>query len=862
MFVYTLGDPDYFSPLERTLCVDDPATRFSATGMPESWSNNSRNVWVQWTPPGCVLPGQGWKVHVAARLDQARTVLEIVARVCREERVAFKHLASERIFIWMHHKHGPRSQSGKFCAIYPITVDAARNLMERLSKELDGFEGAYPLTNRRFPDSRVVSYRYGGFTHPPQVQPDGSYQPMLVDGTGTAVPDARPTRFVLPDGIEDPFHEDSDELADGPVSFGGYSFTTVLRHANGGGAYEAKNGAGRTVFIKEARGNNGYHWDRSTAVERLRNEHAVLEKLHAAIPGICPEPLDYFTYWEHEFLATEFIAGLSLWSWMVLNNPLITVNPSDEVVATYFATCERIVDELRTQLWRIHDAGYCFGDLNPHNVLLVDGHPRLIDFEAAGPIDGKRHAIGADGYRPADAKKLDGRYTDEFALSAIAQMLISPVHPVLTRNPDAAEHLLADASQIGHVSPTLWAIASRYRTRSTRPQLPTPDEVAEDPTGHLTRLRDATVAGLLAMAYERTKYPDDPPFPTSTWGWATNRLCVAHGTAGVLHALRVAGEPIDPDLVTDLRRGALADRDLPPGLLTGLAGIAWVLADLGHLDEAADLLDTAMEHPIIAENATFGEGVAGVAAANLALYGHTGDDRRLAKANELLAALLPDVTALLGPRQATGWQRGRVGIALALFYAGELCGEETLQRHGLRLLREELDRAEPGDAGGLLYRVSASDRRIEPYLATGSAGFAVVADRYLTRFGDEALAAARRESLRSCAVPMSVSAGLFNGTAGLGFALADHGHRGSPGHLAEAYGVGRGMFKYAVPFGEGRVRYLSGIDTRYRADLAGGSAGILLFVTKLLTDVPDPIFTLDGLLATVRTTQLAARQPA
>ncbi len=856
-FDFTLGDPDFYTPMERSVELDDPATRFAPTTLPAEWERTPQGIWTRWSPAGHRFPEQGWKVHVAARPDRAATVLDTVAAICAEQGVGFKHLATRRTFLWMHHKHGPRQQSGKFCALYPDGEDAARQLMEALRTALAGERGAYPLTDRRYRDSGVVAYRYGGFTTRSRLQADGTQQQVMLDTDGVEVPDLRRPEFTLPDGVVDPFAEAGPARDPGPVSFGGLTFDRVLRHSNGGGAYAASTTSGTPVFVKEARGDNGYHWDGSSATERLGHEYRVLTELHRIMPGIAPEPLHYFTHWEHEFLVTEFVPGRSLWTWMVLNNPLIMVRPDRARVESYFARCRSILSVLQDQLDRLRAAGYCFGDLNPHNILVDDDDvPRLIDFEAAGEITGKRFAIGTVGYVPPSGAT-DGPATDEYGLAGIAQMLVLTLHPVLERNPDAAEHLFADAGAVGPVPADVRELATRHRRLSARPVLPRPDEVVAHPHQHLRDLRDATVAGLHAMAGASAGHPDNPVFPTSSWGWATNRHCVEHGTAGVLHALRVAGEPIDPDLVDRFRRDALgAQDDLPPGLFVGSSGIAWVLADLGRIDEARTLLDRADRHRLTATGATLGEGAAGVALTHLALHGHTGDDRHLRRAHELLTGLPAgdgDLVPLLGRDEATGWRRGRIGIAQALFYAGELCADPALTRRGLALLHRDLDRAVTGD-NGLLFPVSARDRRIEPYLDVGSAGFALVTGRYLDAHADERLATAHADALVSCAVPMSVSAGLWNGTAGLGFALADHAHRTADRATHEAaLGNGRAMYKYAVPAAPGDVRYLSGIDTRFRADLAGGSAGILIFLARLLDGVTDAAFTLDALVERTRT---------
>jgi hypothetical protein len=116
----------------------------------------------------------------------------------------------------------------------------------------------------------------------------------------------------------------------------------------------------------------------------------------------------------------------------------------------------------------------------------------------------------------------------------------------------------------------------------------------------------------------------DRVYPAIAEAYSRNTICVGYGTAGVVHALGKSGLEVPREVAERLRRDALADADrLAPGLINGLAGIAWVPADRGHLEEAAHLLDLAQKHPIIEGCATYAEGSAGVALALASRYGHT-----------------------------------------------------------------------------------------------------------------------------------------------------------------------------------------------------------------------------------------------
>jgi serine/threonine protein kinase len=826
---YALVDRDFYAPLEPS----PGEAGYTPSRPPAGWVRHDEGMWTHWTPPDEPIAAQGWKVHVSARLARTQYVLDMVADVCAEYRVAFKHLRTEWLFLWLHHKHGPRSQSGKFCAAYPTDSAAALALMRALEAALADESGPFVLTDRRFGASKVVSYRYGAFRPRYRLRPDG-----------TEIIDQRQPRFQLPPGITDPFGATAEEIRTEPVSLHGYTFRAVLQYSNAGGAYRASAPDGRIVFVKEARADNGYHWDRSTAVERLRREHDVLRALHAAVPGVAPEPLEHFRHWEHEFLVTEFVPGRSLWSWMVKHSPLPTADRSAVTYTEYHDRCRALLRALRDQLDRLHAAGYVFVDLNPRNVLVDDDdRPRLVDFEVAGRVDEPLRGHGAEGYYPPEATA-DPTCYDEYALAAITQTLLHPLHAVLDRNPAAAAHLRAD---LPVVPDDLWRAATRFRPAPDTSSLPDPAAVAADPARWLAWLRDRVADGLDAVARPSARMP----YPVVPEGHVTNPYGVAHGIAGVVYALHRAGRPVDERIVTGLVTGAVRERDdLPPGLFSGAAGVAWVLAELGRLDAARDLLATADRHPIISHDATLAHGSAGVALAHLALHRHYADDRHLTRAADLLGALPAGdaLTAGLGPDATTGWRVGRPGVALALHYLARATGDESARRRGRELLMDDLVQShDPGD-GGLLFRVSRRDRRVEPYLACGSAGFAFVAGRYLTPRAStmDPLADAYRRcltSVRAALLPMLPA--LFEGLAGLGLALSDLGLRTGDDSLhAAAVRSARALFKYTVPRGPA-VHFLGGIGNRISADLAYGSAGVLLFLDQLLNRRADSLFTLD-----------------
>ncbi|GAB2678494.1 class III lanthionine synthetase LanKC [Thalassiella azotivora] len=867
---FALADQDFYAPLSQA----SPGREYHPTAVPAGWTRTDADVWSMWSPPHPApdqavdgsggLPEQGWKVHVSAPVALADQVLDVVAAACGDLGVAFKHLRGTAFFVLTHAKHAHRGQSGKFCALYPRDPEQAGRLLERLDRDLAGVEGPYVLTDRRFGDSRCVHYRYGAFSARYELRADGTRTPVVLAADGTQVPDERAPQFRLPVGVVDPWAppvpvtgDGTDD--DGDVSFHGYTFEKVLQHSNAGGAYRARDGRGDAVFVKEARAHNGYTSPEDDADRRLRREHLVLTALHRLAPGLAPRPVELFRHWEHTYLVTELVPGRGLHEWVVANTPYIRVDPDPADVGRYLTRVRHVLDQVRTAVTRLHDLGYLFGDLSVRNVLVDDDDTaRLIDFECAQPLSQPLVPMGTPGFMPPELlddgarAAMDPRDVDRYALGALARAALVPQLDLGGRNPAALPHAEARLRRYGPLPGDLWDLAAadaRARGAQGPGWFPTPEQVRDDVPGELRRLRDRTADALEALVR-----PDDPTsvWPTCPDGLSTNTRCLAYGTAGVVHALDVAGRAADPRVVDRLRDDSLRHHaDTPPGFLLGTAGVAWLLARRGDVDAARDLLDEAARHPLTATAASWGGGAAGVAAADLALHRLTGDDAHLHRAQRLLLALPTGdaLTPLLGAHDPSGLVHGRTGVALALGLLADATGDPEPLRRGLRLLGDELRHALDVPTGAVGFRVSTKDRRNMPYLGTGSAGYALVGARYLTRAHRADLdvppevTAAVEGALRATSLRLTVSSGLLEGQAGLGLVAGDLARvLGRPDLREAQLDSATALFQHAVPHESG-TRWLGGVAGRLSCELWSGAAGVLLALSHAVDPFDDPLFT-------------------
>ncbi|MFF9851149.1 class III lanthionine synthetase LanKC [Streptomyces litmocidini] len=851
-FGEALADREYYLPLTG---VADPGPRFAPGEVPPGLHGSAQGIWTVWGGPRAGLAEQGWKIHVSARLDRAQHVLDTVAGICFSEGVPFKHLSARLFFLFLHHKHAARAQSGKFCAVYPPDTATARRLLVRLRDALDGEEGPYVLTDRRFRDSRTVHYRYGSFDGArSRLRADGTREGTIRDGSGREVVDSRLPAFHLPAGITDPFVEQEEQPHAGPILIRDYEVTRAVRLSNAGGAYQALDRrTGRPVFLKEARAHNGLVFDGTDAQQRLRHEYDVLRELHASAPGVGPEPLDHFTEWEHDFLVTEYVAGQPLVGWLSRSSPLARADRTAESVAAYYEACRRLLAALDASLGRLHAAGHRFGDLSLGNVLVTpSGGVRLVDFEAASALSAAPSGMGTPGFTPPPGLRraaTDPLLQDRYGASAVALAFLAPFHEIAEHAPANLALLRRDLADVAPPQ-DLWQRATAFHLTEDRAQdrngpdrPPSPVEPDADPRGCLTRLAEDVAAGLLGTAdADRPEWA----FPPSPEAFRTNNVCLAYGTAGVVHALRRAGVEVPEEIVERLRRDTLALRDaLPPGLLVGSAGIARVLAGLGRSAEAVDLLRDADDHPLTASCGTLAGGRAGVGLGWLALHRLTGENSHLERAAAAGEALLriPDLPAALGEHDARGLLHGRSGLALFLHRLARDTGEDRFVEAGRLLLHQELDRTFPLDDGALSLSDDARLTRAMPYLATGAAGLATVLTRYVATAPDERCAAALPRLVAGIRVSCATKeAGLYRGLAGLTWFLTEHAElTGTDAARGDAVRAATGLLKYAVPYRRG-VRFLGAGSQRFTADLSSGGAGVLLALHRLLAGplLPGP----------------------
>lgn len=755
-YIFTLRDDVFYEPFEIRYKPSQEyvvAITELLTELGRDWMITRDGVWFHTHPRRFSLPAQGWKVHVSATLGNSLSILQRAARLALLDEVPFKFSLDKNMLAMMGSKRWRRGSSGKFMTIYPSDFSCFTRLLEKLYVELYSDEGPYILSDKRYKDCRVLYYRYGGITRTECMDITGQKILVLSSPDGEAVPDVRTPYFAPPPWAADPFPSHEAKHQQLSLCAGKYHVKRALAFSNSGGVYLAEErGSGSEVVIKEARAHTVLDGRGNDAITRLKKERDLLELFSES--GVTARPLELFQQWENLFLVEELVDGIDIRKVVLTQSPLMRINPSLDDAIQYYDAYRKICQGLINAINLLHDHGVIFGDLSPNNFKVnpVTYAVRLIDFEVAlrPGVDDPTYI-----YTPGFKSSLSIRQNtqsfedDYYGLAALMLYMLFPIAALSAIRGDLFDTVLRTlVADIGWSQTNVFHIIhslSRNEMTCGRASELLKEPARIDPPVYNDDIdaewceKTKQELGSFILANMRAGGKEFL-FPADPFIHQTNSLSLGFGACGVLYSLKKCGFEVPRKAYEWLEQAldSVKPEELAPGLLTGSAGIAWVLGALGFEDRAAEFMTMANQSTILRDHHSYLYGMAGVGMANLHSYHRTNNPYYLAMAEELAECLLESAQENeAGVYWETdglvhiGYGYGQSGVALFLLRLYQILREKpVLLWRGQRALEFDLSHGVEEEKGVISFPSRPLDTTFLPYLEEGSAGIAKVAIRY------------------------------------------------------------------------------------------------------------------------------------
>lgn len=805
------GSPYYGRP-RRVDELIGPGESLQGEELPAGWLRQTWGVWEGWTPRDWTPRLQGWKIHVSASLGCARETLARTTRVCAARGVAFKFLPVEGMLADSNGKQNDRGASGKFITIYPDDDAQLGELLDELDETLTGQEGPYILSDLRFRDAPVY-VRYGAIMA--LNFPDPTDRPVAAIVTGDALTlteDHRQPRFSLPDGVQLPACLEESyarSRQSSPSRLREFKAISALHFSNAGGVYKATLPDGARHVLREARPHTGLDGRGRDAIARQRDEEITLTEL-ADVPGV-QRLLGSFSAWEHRYLELEYVDGRTLTAWMVQNSAC-DVRDGGEKKRAYVQRAHHVVRQLIDTVQRIHERGWCIGDLHPGNIMVTESDEVVIlDFEDA-TRRGEDRAVGFRVFEFCAPEEFSAEQADWYAVSRSIMLLyfadwelevIAPAFWDRARSRLASEFGAESAAQLDEVM-ALFPATERHLLSPREPvglwdERPHPDAAIVALDEGITWSRQFS---------PRNSYPGDCSQPgdvSETWGY---------GRAGVAWARARIGRPVPDDDIAALERAA-------EGVLRRPA-----LGEVGRPEQAVAAARTALAGAEARRRLDLQAGLTGVLLAGFELAGATRDDDLLERCRtsyeRLHRAVAAGGSSLAALTHRRGLHFGLSGLALVDLSAHRATGEAPLLDRAIDRITDEVAACFVTADGDMMVR-DVDNNRALPYLEWGSAGVWVVvmiAERLAKQqlLTDEQRAA----FARACSSDFYVYPSLLHGRAGTLAALAADGTDHAEIQRQQDFVLDTLLHREGMAFtaGDGFLRLSS--------DLATGAAGVAL----------------------------------
>ncbi|WP_194867119.1 class III lanthionine synthetase LanKC [Pseudoalteromonas sp. PPB1] len=884
---FLFGQSKFFTKVQSYEVKDKNYLSIAEGILGDSWEIRRREAWYVAKPHSVELPRHGFKIHISLISSLTPEALKHILPVLAEFGVAFKFLVDAHVQDFFNSQACNKVSSGKFLTAYPASQAEFEAVIEALFTVTEAYYGPYILSDRAYKESRCVFYRYGTFTGNKECDVTGASKPVVINEL-TGETDLRLPYFHLPEGITDPFPCPEDESESELLNQRYEVVDALASHSSKGGVYLARDKkSGLTVVIKEARPHiNRSLLNEQDAISGLNHEAHILRRLEHT--GVTPKVVEVFKEWQHQFLVLEHIPFETL-NYRDWENHNILINDQGEqalqLCQRYFLLLANIIEAVEL----VHQTGVIIGDIAPQNILI---HPetlevKLIDLEGAyDQLNEQFYArITSRGFSEYDKNKRRKPTVDEDwqAVSALCVHLLHPVCPLFALNP-AIKNTYLSALVKNHGLPECMSEVAmllqaaqvdkvKQVIATTLGQLSAP--AAQ--TGLFERKRLNLDEGeckqlLKKMADGLAHFIDNPvgenTFPVDYRALNTHPYSVSYGQFGIFYYLRkytnIVAEPLMQKAIDELM--ALNMANMPPGLYSGLSGIAWVMYECGYQSDATFLMKQVLKNDLRHDACDLFYGAAGWGLACLQFYSKTQQPEFLQGAKEAAEIITDQLHEHQGTlyyknldgQPYSGLLHGNAGIALFFLRLYQVTHNQEDLRLATRCLQFEIDRGERIN-NELVWRKNYNEKTTYPYLQFGSVGVGCVLLRFYSVTREVKYLALAQEIAQATQGKFCIYPGAFVGMSGIGtFFLDLYRVTKDAQYLREANSIAYRVSLYQCAAGEG-VAFpgdkLAGLTTDY----ATGTVGVGFFLSRLLNDGQGRELFLDPDFSGLETCEQAAK---
>lgn len=393
-----------FAVSSHPLVYDEPKRESERWKISERWSFLSRDIASPWRfvgPKPNDLPQCGWKIHLSAIPSQAEEILGTAIPILVDAGLYFKVAADPSVYFKKLLKTASVDEFGKLLTAYPVTLEKFDALVSELYHALQGFLAPEILSDAQIGNS-PVHFRYGSFLLMEKwCEEKQRWLEALESPSGEVFWPSRSGCLEIPrwaprsGSINAALAKRDRNAVRVP-----FEVDQVLRYSSRGLSMKAYY-QGREVFVKEVRVLSGFTTRSSDGVSSLKQESKVLEELKG-LDGV-PSKCEMINGEKSSFLITDYFNGKSLRAYVTETCPLVL--GTEEKTDSYVFWAKSCMEKARAVLTRVHDIGWCHGDISPDNILVsLNGEVMIVDWEAAAPTGTGVPKYWTPGFSMADPR--------------------------------------------------------------------------------------------------------------------------------------------------------------------------------------------------------------------------------------------------------------------------------------------------------------------------------------------------------------------------------------------------------------------------------------------------------------------------